>query len=155
MKWGEASLLVGKDKLFSVDSATSGILPYYAHLSAPRLLPLKSKGGALRTGVLGRLPLIVGDDMASYPPIKATLSVEFDDPSWKDTLQLRLNGEELTDGQFVPASDGQTDCQLAYDVRVPPLWTGRNVVELAAQNDVVLPEDIVTILSLDLTLKYA
>ena len=152
---GEASLLVGKEKLFSVDSATGGILPYYAHLSAPRPLPLESKHGALRPGVIGRLSLRVGDDLASHPPIKATLTVEFDDPSWKDTLQLRLNGEELTDGQFVPASDGQTDCQLVHNVQVPPLQTGRNVVELAARNDVALPESIVTILGLDLTLKYA
>ena len=152
---GEASLLVGKDKLFSVDSATGGILSYYAHLSAPRPLPLESKHGALRTGVIGRLSLRVGDDLASHPPIKATLTVEFDDPSWKEALLIRLNGEELTDGQFVPASDGQTDCQLVHNVQVPPLQTGRNVVELAARNDVALPESIVTILGLDLTLKYA
>ena len=152
---GDADMLVGKDKLFSVDSATGGILPYYAHLSAPRLLPIESKRGALRTGVIGRLPLIVGDDAGSHPPTKATLNLEFDDPSWKDALLIRLNGEELTNGQFAPASDGQMDCQLAYDVQVPPLRTGRNVVELAARNDVPLPEGIVTILGLDLTLKYA
>ena len=152
---GDTNMLVGKDKLFSVDSATGGILPYYAHLSAPRPLPLESKHGALRTGVIGRLPLIVGDDVESYPPIKATLTVEFDAPSWKEALLIRLNGEELTDGQFVPASDGQTNCQLAYDVRVPSLRTGRNVVEIAARNDVTLPERIITILGLYLTLKYA
>ena len=152
---GDADMLVGKDKLFSVDSATGGILPYYAHLSVPRLLPIESKRGALRTGVIGRLPLIVGDDVGSHPPTRAILNLEFDDPSWKDALLIRLNGEELTNGQFAPASDGQMDCQLAYDVQVPSLRTGRNVVELAARNDVPLPEGIVTILGLDLTLEYA
>ena len=152
---GDADMLVGKDKLFSVDSATGGILPYYAHLSAPRLLPLKSKHGALRTGVIGRLPLVVGDDVALYPPTRATLTVGFDDPSWKNALLVQLNGEALTDGQFASAMEGQMDCQLAYDVRVPPLRTGRSVVELAARNDVPLPEGIVTILELDLTLEYA
>ena len=152
---GDANMLVGKEKLFSVDSATGGILPYYAHLSAPRPLPLESKHGALRTGVIGRLPLIVGDDVKSDPPTKATLTVEFDDASWKEALLVRLNGEELTDGRFSPTSEGQTDCQLSYDVQVLPLRTGRNVVELAARNDVVLPEGIVTIHSLNLTLKYA
>ena len=83
------------------------------------------------------------------------MNLEFDDPSWKDALLIRLNGEELTNGQFAPASDGQMDCQLAYDVQVPSLRTGRNVVELAARNDVPLPEGIVTILGLDLTLEYA
>ena len=152
---GDADMLVGKDKLFSVDSATGGILPYYAHLSAPRLLPIESKRGALRTGVIGRLPLVVGDDVALYPPTRATLTVGFDDPSWKNALLVRLNGEALTDGQFASAMEGQMDCQLAYDVRVPPLRTGRSVVELAARNDVPLPEGIVTILELDLTLEYA
>ena len=152
---GNANMLVGKEKLFSVDSNTGGILSYYAHLSVPRPLPLKSKGGALRTGVIGRLPLIVGDDLASHPPIKAILTVEFDDPAWKNALLTRLNGEELTDGRFTSASDGQRACQLAHDVSTPPLRTGRNVVEIAARNDVVLPEDIVTILSLDLALEYA
>jgi len=160
---GDASLLVGKEKLFSVDSATDGILPYYAHLSAPRRLPLKSKSGALRTGVIGRLPLIVGDDVASHPPTRATLTVEFDDPSWKDALLVRLNGEPLTNSRFIPAAEVGTDRQfrptvnpqLVHHVRVPPLQTGRNVVELAARNNVALPEGIVTILALDLTLEYA
>ena len=151
---GEANMLVDKEKLFSVDSATGGILPYYAHLSAPRLLPIESKRGALRTGVIGRLPLIVGDDVESHPPTQATLSIGLDDPSWKDALLIRLNGEELTDGQFVSALDGQTDCQLAHNVQVLSLQTGRNVVELAARNDVALPESIVTILGLDLILEY-
>ena len=152
---GDANMSVGKDKLFSIDSATGGILPYYAHLSEPHPLPLESKQGALRTGVIGRLPLIVSDDVGLQPPTKATLTVEFDDASWKDALLVRLNGEKLTDGRFSPTSEGQTDCQLSYDVQVPPLRTGRNVVELAARNDAVLPEGIVTILGLDLTVEYA
>lgn len=152
---GDANMLVNKDKLFSVDSTTGGILPYYAHLSAPRPLPLKSKGGALRTGVICRLPLIVGDDVASYPPTKATLTVEFDAPSWEDALLIRLNSEEMTDGRFASASDDRMDCQLAYDVEVSLLRTGRNVVELAARNNATLPEGIVTILGLNLTLDYA
>ena len=152
---GDPNMLAGKDKLFSVDSMTGGILPYYAHLSAPRPLPLESKRGTLRTGVIGRLPLIVGDDVASHPPAQAILTAEFDDPSWKEALLIRLNGEELVDGRFTSAPDSQMACQLTYDVRVPPLRTGRNVVELAARNDVVLPESIVTIRGLNLTLEYA
>ena len=152
---GDENLLVSKEKLFSVDSDTGGILSYYAHLSEPRLLPLESKHGTLRTGVIGRLPLIVGDNVESHPPTKATLTVEFNDPSWKEALLIRLNGEELIDGRFISTSDSQTNCELAYNVRVPPLRTDRNVVELAARNDVVLPESIVTIGGLNLTLEYA
>ena len=85
----------------------------------------------------------------------AILTVGFDDPSWKEVLLIRLNGEELTDGRFVSTSDGQTDCELAYNVQVPSLQTGKNYVELAARNDVVLPESIVTIHGLNLRLEYA
>ena len=67
------SLLVGEDKLFSLDSATGGILSYYAHLSTPRPLPLESKRGTLRTGVIGRLPLIVGDDIGIASADKGNL----------------------------------------------------------------------------------
>lgn len=151
---GDENMLIGKEKLFSVDSATGGILPYYAHLSAPRPLPLESKRGALRTGVIGRLPLIVGDDVVSHPPARAILTVEFDDLSWSEALLIRLNGEELTDGRFISTSDGQANCELAYNVQVPPLQTGRNYVELAARNDVVLPESIVTVHGLNLRLEY-
>ena len=90
-----------------------------------------------------------------FNPAQAILTVEFDDPSWKEALLIRLNGEELTDGRFVSVSEGQTDYELVYNVRVPPLRTGRNVVELAARNDVVLPKSIVTIRGLNLTLEYA
>ncbi len=152
---GDANMPVGKDKLFSIDSAIGSILPYYAHLSGPRPLPLELKHSILRTGVIGRLPLIVGDDVASHPPTQATLTVEFDEASWKDALLIRLNGEELTDGQFTLTPDGQTDCQLEYDVRVPPLRTARNFVELAARNDIALPDSIVTIAAMGLKLEYA
>ena len=152
---GDPNTLLGKDKVFSIDSATGGILRYYAHLSGPRSLPLESKHGVLRTGVIGRLPLTVGDDVATHPPTRVTLIVEFDDIAWRDALLVRLNGEELTDSGFVPASDKQTGCQVEYNVSVPPLKTGRNFVELVARNDVALPDSIVTITAMNLKVEYA
>ena len=151
---GDLQRLSGSDKLFCVDNAVSRVLLYYAHISSPRLLPLESKHNVLRSGVIGRVPLIVGDDVATYPPTKATLTVEFDDASWKDTLLIRFNGEELSRGQFAPASDDQTGCQLEYIVNVPPLKTGRNFVEVTAERHVTLPDSILTITAILLKIEY-
>jgi hypothetical protein len=147
---GRMDMLADKTKVFSIDSATGGILPYYAHLSAPRLLPMESKHGVLRTGVIGRLPIVVGDDIASNPPTRATLTVVFDDPAWKEALLIRLNGEPLTDGQFVLS---QTGCELEYNLSALPK-TGLNLVEIGARNDIALPDTIVTIVSMWLTVEY-
>lgn len=147
---GAADTIADKTKVFSIDSATGGILPYYAHLSAPRLLPLKSKHGTLRTGVIARLPLMVGDDIASNPPARVTLTVVFDDPAWKEAFLIRFNGEPLTDGQFVFS---QTDCELEYNLNVPPK-TGLNLVEIVARNDMTLPDSIVTIVAMWMTVEY-
>ncbi len=152
---GDPNTLAGKDKLFSIDSTTGGILPYYAHLSGLRALPLESKHGVLRTGVIGRLPLMVGDDLASHSPTQSTITVEFDNASWKAALLIRLNGEELTDGQFTPVADDPKSFQLEYNVSVPPLRTGRNFVEVVARNEVALPDSIVTIVAMRVKLGYA
>ena len=150
---GHSSTLGDKTKVFSIDSATGSILPYYAHLSAPRLLPLESKRGLLRSGVIGRLPIVVGDDIAANPPTRATLTVVFDDPAWKEALLIRLNGEPLTDGQYVLSTDDQTGCELEYNLNVLPK-TGLNLVEIAARNDMTLPDSIVTIVAMWLTVEY-
>ena len=79
------------------------------------------EGGAmtLRRGVIGRVPLVVGDETEATRPTRATLTVEFDDAAWREVLLFRLNGEELRDGKFAAASDGQQGGSLSYAVRVP------------------------------------
>ena len=152
---GDPQTLAGKDKLFCVGSGPEGVRNYYAHVSSPWPLPLESKCGVLRTGVVGRVPLDVGDDVSSQSPMRAKLTVEFDDPSWKDALLFRLNGEELTSGEFTPASDGSTACHLDHIVSVPPLRTGRNFVEVSARNTEELPDSILTITAMCLRVEYA
>jgi len=152
---GDPRTLAGRSKQFCVGSGPGGVQGYYAHVSSPWPLPLESKHGILRTGVIGRLPLVVGDDVASHPPKQATLAVDFDDASWKDALLFRLNGEELTDGELASTSARPATCSLTYAVSVPPLRTGRNIVEVAARNDVELPGSIVTISGVQLRVEYA
>jgi len=151
---GDPALLIGKDKLYCVDSGPVGVHRYYTHVSSRWPLPLESKHGVLRTGVIGRVPLDVGDDPAAAPPAQAMLTVEFNDAAWADALLIRLNGEALTDSHFVPAPDAQQDCTLQYHVPVSLLRLGRNYVEVVARNDVALPDTIVTVRAMRLLLKY-
>jgi len=148
---GDHQELRAKDKQFGADSATNGAIPYYAHISRPLPLPLplplESKHGTLRTGVIGRVPLVVGDDVERVPPKRATLSVEFDDAAWRDALLVRLNGCDLT-----PVTK-QKFRRLDLDVSVKVLRSGRNFVEIAAHHD-GLPESIVSVTSIALTITY-
>ena len=146
---GDPESLQGKDKQFGVGDAADapgGVLPYYAHVSSPRPLPLQSKRGPLRTGVIGRVPLLVGDDVEQSPPTTATLTVGFDDPAWREALVVRLNGHEL------PPGERSADGVLALDA-LGPLRSGRNFVEIAAHHG-PLPESTVRITTLALTVSY-
>jgi hypothetical protein len=152
---GDPQALIGRDKLFCVDNVASGVLPYYSHISSPRQLPIESKHGIIRTGVIGRLPLMVGDDLASHTPTCATLTVDFRDASWTDALLVRLNGEELHSSKLNPGPDNQTESQLNYLVEVPTLKTGHNYVEIGARNDVELPDTVMMITGVQLKIDYA
>ena len=151
---GDPALVRGKEKLFCADNIGGSVLTYYALASSPRVLPIESKHGNLRTGVFGRVPITAGDDVFVEPPARATLSIEFDDPAWQEALLVRLNGEELAGGSFAPAVGGRTGSRLAYPVSVPTLKTGRNFVELAARNDLDLPDHVVTVTAVELRVEY-
>ena len=151
---GDLASLEKKDKLYCVDSAAAERpLRYYAHVSNSCPLPLESKHGTLRTGVIGRLPLVVGDEIEARRPALATLTVEFDDAAWREVLLFRLNGEELRDGKFAAASGGQEGGTLSYAVSVPSLKSGRNFIEVAARH-VEIPESPVKITGARLRIEY-
>ncbi len=150
---GDAKLLSDKDKLFCVDNGEGEVTAYYRHVSSHWPLPLTSKRSVLRRGVIGRVPLLVGDDVQACPPKRATLTIAFDEPAWKDILLFRLNGCELADGQFVPPSDSQSKCRLSYAVTAPPLKTGRNFIEVTAKY-VEIPDNVVTISAIRLKVEY-
>lgn len=150
---GDAARLQGQEKVFGVDNRASEVFPYYRHVSSRPPLPITSKTRQLRTGVLGRLPLVVGDDVEARPPSQATLTVTFDGTAWKEVLLLRLNGHELAGDQPLPAEDGEVGCRLRYPVSVPPLKAGRNFVEVAAR-DVEIPDQVVTVSGIKLEVAY-
>lgn len=150
---GDPQTLIGRDKLFCVDSYPGGVHQYYSHVSSRWPLPISSKRGVLRTGVIGRVPLVVGDDLVAIPPASAVLTVGFDAAAWREALLLRLNGMELNAGTFIPTSPDQPNCHLRYPVDVADLRTGRNTVELAARH-IDLPETPVIITAMRLKVEY-
>ncbi len=151
---GEAGMLVGKSKLFCVDNGEGEVMPYYAHISSRWPLPIPSKHGVLSTGVIGRVPLVVGDDLEARRPDRATLMVSIDDVGWKDALVFRLNGDELVGGEFVPGADDDGGGRLDFAVTAPPLKTGSNFVEVAAKQ-VAIPDNPVKVTAIKLRVEYA
>ena len=149
---GEPAVLADKTKLFCVDNGSA-----YPDVTSRWPLPMVSKRGSpmtLRRGVIGRVPLRVGDEIEARRPTRATLKVEFDDAAWREVLLFGLNGEELSEGKFAAASDGQEGGTLSYAVSVPPLKSGRNFIEVAARH-VEIPESLVTINAIRLRVEYS
>jgi hypothetical protein len=143
---GEVGTLVGKSKRFCADTR-GDVHSYYAHVSGQWPLPMESKRGILRTGVIGRVPLMVGDDIKVTPPSRATLLLAFAGTAWREALQVHLNGHELA-----PGKSGE-EGRLEFTVPVQLLRGGRNFVEIAARHG-GLPESIVTIGAIALRLEY-
>jgi hypothetical protein len=150
---GDPSTLRGRDKIFAVDNRASEVFPYYRLASGDPPLPITSKTLRLRSGVFGRLPLVVGDEVEAMAPARATLTMSLDDAAWKEALLLRLNGQELGPGEAQPARGGGSGCRLQYSIGVPPLRSGRNLVEIAARS-VDLPERPVSIAAMKLDVAY-
>ena len=153
---GDPDMLVGKSKMFCADSGPTAVRFHYQHISSRWPLPIKSKHakGNLQKGVIGRVPIRVGDEVEKDNPERIVFTVEFNDPSWRDVLLFRLNGEELKDGKFTGAVDGKNECRLDYDVSVPPLRVGLNFVEVVARH-VDIPGDPVNINNMRLCVDYA
>ena len=147
---GEPATLAGKTKRYCVDTR-GDVHTYYAHVSGPWPLPMKSKGGILRTGVIGRVPLEVGDDVEGTPPARAMLLVTFDDPAWRAALLIRLNGRELT------PDEGEDGERFEFSVDRSLLRNGRNFVEVATRHGRSrenIPENIVALDTIVLRVEY-
>ena len=150
---GDPETIRGREKVFAADNQASVVFPYYRHASSRPPLPITSKAGPLRTGVIGRVPLVVGDDLEAHPLSRATLTMSLDDASWRELLLVRLNGHELEDGECLSGGDGEPGCRMSYPVSAPPLRSGRNYVEVAARSGEI-PERVVTIGAIKLVVSY-
>ena len=151
---GDPEAIAGLDKVFGVDGPSGGVQGYYALVSSQRPLPVVSKRGVIREGVIGRVGLQVGDDVATLRPSRALLQVTIDNAAWEQALLVRFNGTELTGGQLAESDDGQAACQLIYELDVPPVASGLNHIEFATRHGKT-PKSVLTISAIGLKLEYA
>jgi len=152
---GDKNALAGKNKLFCVDDGRGAVFPYYAHISTQPPLPVTSKRGVIKPGVIQRVPLLVGDDVVAaaksglLAQLKLTINVK--GPARKTTLSFRLNGETLTDGEFNTSDADKEEYQINYSVSAPPLKMGKNFIEVSLLN---APDSLVQFYGIKLKVEY-
>lgn len=153
---GDPEALEGKNKLFCVDDREQEIFPYYAHVSSQPPLPVTFKQGLIRTGVIQRLPLVVGDDLQEAAK-KGLLSelkliLKLRGPVPEEGLVFQVNGEPLTQGEVLRFEDSQS--QITYPVSSSFLIRGKNFIEVSLRGRENIPSQPVKIYRMRLEVKY-
>lgn len=89
----------------------------------------------MKEGVVPRAPLVVGDEVVaaansdSLAQLKLTLKLA--GPVQEEALLLQLNGEALTNGEFVTTNAEKSKHEINYLLSTPPLKTGENFIEMS------------------------
>jgi hypothetical protein len=152
---GDPQALDGKDKLFCVDNGAGSVFPYYAHISSPPPLPVISKSGVIRQGVVQRVPLLVGDDVGaaalSNRLRELKLMINVRGPEFRDRLLFRLNNEILTGEELAVLDEEKMEYRLAFPITAPPLKQGRNFLEIAQET---APSDSLEFYGIQLKVDY-
>jgi len=127
---GDPRALNGKDKLFCVDGSVNA---NYTFVSSKPPLPMTSK--QVYPGVMGRVALVVADDVEAASENdtlgEVKLTMDLIGPDRTEALLFRLNGETLTDGEFMATDAEKSEYQISYTVTAPPLKRGRNFIEVS------------------------
>jgi len=127
---GDPRALNGKDKLFCVDSE---VFSLYSFVSSSPPLPMTSK--QTYPGVMGRVALVIADDVEAASENdtlgEVKLTMDLIGPDRTEALLFRLNGETLTDGEFMATDAEKSEYQISYLVTAPPLKRGRNFIEVS------------------------
>lgn len=137
---GDPSLLIGKDKLFCVDGP---VWSPYTHVSSLPPLPV-----SLNEDTVQQVPLVVGDDLEvarnSGYCARLGLRLILEGQVSSEALQVRFNGELLTDGRYIDG--GIVDFSL-LESQVKP---GKNIIEASLGNTA----GKVQLLGIQLKLEY-
>ncbi len=137
---GDPSLLIGKDKLFCVDGPVWS--PYTLVSSLPPL-PV-----SLNEDTVQQVPLVVGDDLEvtrnSGYCARLGLWLILEGQVSSEALQVRFNGEFLTDGRYI---DGGI---VAFSLLESQVKLGKNVIEASLGNTA----GKVQLLGIQLKLEY-
>ena len=134
---GERRTLAVKNKLFCVDTHAGGVFDYYAHVSSPPPLPV-SRDGVIKYGVVARVPLVVGDDLASakingsLQAMRLVLDVR--GAARPEAVVCRVNGKDLADGRSTVIDAGKGEYRMSYPIDAPPLRQGMNTVVVALKS---------------------
>lgn len=154
---GDPQLLVGKDKVYSVDNLSKKVFKYYAHISSRPPLPLTSKKEPIIQGVIQRVPIIIGENpkIQTYKKtVHAEITIKLTDLSWEKFLTLRFNGEELKEKKvLIPYQKGK-ECQLQYQINKNLLKTGKNYIEFSANYVDNIPKNPVEITKIKLKINH-
>ena len=124
--------LAGKSKLYRVDNGIVNVFPYYAHISSRPPLPMLSRRGVIRRGIIQRVPIDIGDDiqkvLADETTVRASLKITFDDPLWRDRLQFRMNRSRslISGSRSYMRSAGQQPVVLTTAISVQHVDCGYN-----------------------------
>ena len=114
-----------------------------------------SKQGQIRSGVIRRVPLVVGDELdagkAGGVQPQAELTFKLKGPVDEEALLLRLNGETLSGGEVATTDASEPECEIRYIVGAPPLKTGRNYIELSLKG---APDGRIEFCSISLKVEY-
>jgi len=124
--------------VFCVDGSAGS---NYGFISAQTPLPMTSKQDY--PGVIGRVLLVVADDVEAASEngtlAAVKLTMDFTGPDRTEALLFRLNGEILTDGEFVATDAEKSEYQISYLVTAPPLKRGRNFIEVSLEGGWAAP----------------
>lgn len=141
---GERRTLEAKDKLFCVDNHAGGVFDYYAHISSQPPLPV-SRDGVIKYGVVGRVPLVVGDDLGSTGKNQSVkemrLILDVRGPARPEAIVCRVNGKTLAEEQWTSTNADKHEYRLSYPVGAPPLRQGTNYVVVALKSAPGIPGD--------------
>lgn len=131
---GEPQTLLWKDKLFCVDNTAGNVFSYYSHISSKPPLPIK-KIGPIKQGVVGRVPLVVGDNLERAKKngkIKGmNLVLDLKGPVQPEAIVCRVNGTTLVNGHSTVTDIRKQEYKISYPVDTPPFKQGTNYVVMA------------------------
>jgi hypothetical protein len=109
---GDPAALVGLDKRFVADTGCS--INYVGHTNPPSQFPRR---------IVGSHPveLVVGDDLAGGPSVRATLFVKVTEVPEDESIAIRVNGRQL------PADRVARPDESTFHIDVPPGFFTRGI----------------------------
>jgi len=102
-----------------------------------------------------RTSLVVGDDVEAASSnsllVRLKLMLKLKGPVGQEALLLRLNGDTVSDGEFLSLDAEDQESQINYPTSAPPLRAGQNFIEVSLAS---VPASPVELYSIRLKVEY-